>query len=207
MHDAYRAARRPDAPSWRADKAMVILRASGTFSDQQVAHSNPQLMNDMSLKVSSLLSGSRSTPLQVEFNEIEKAASKNVLENKVLNEFLRSIPDLGVALLVINGPECLSLRKLDWAIFARKYANLTIYIACCIHVEEVKDRVVPHHREDGSYSKEFGNERAWTVISMNRLLEVWEGVVADGHYEFFLEQLKKALATRDDGPRRKRNTY
>lgn len=207
MHDAYRAARWPDAPSWHADKAMVILRASRTFSDQQVAHSNPRLMSDMSLEVSSLFSGSRSRPLQIEFNEIEKGASKNVLGNKVLNEFLRSIPDLGVALLVINGPECLSLRKLDWEMFARKYANLTIYIACCIHIEEGKGRVIPYYREDGSYTKVFSDKRAWTVISMNRLLEVWEGVVEDSHYEFFLGQLKKALAVRDDGSRQNRNTY
>ena len=136
-----------------------------------------------------------------------KFASGNVLGNRVLNEFLRSIPDLGVALLVINGPECLSLRKFDWTIFARKYANLTIHIACCIHIEEGKDRVIPYYREDGSYTKEFSDKRAWTVISMNRLLEVWEGVVEDSHCEFFLGQLKKALAVRDDMSRQNRNTY
>ena len=119
-----------------------MLRASGVFSEQQVAISNRQLMNTMALEVSSLLSGSRSAPLQFEFNEIEQGASRNLLGNRLLIEFLAGIPDLGVAFLVINGPECLSLRKHDWAIFARKYANLTIYIACCIQIEEVKDRVV-----------------------------------------------------------------
>ena len=171
-------------------------RASSGFSEQQAIISNPQLMNAMAVEVSSLLSASKSAPLKFKFNEIGKSARLNVFGNKLLHQFLASIPDFRVAFLVINGPECLSLRKHDWAIFARKHANPAIYIACCITIKEVKNRVVPHYREDGSYSNEVSNERAWMVISVNRLLAVWEGVVADSHYEFFLGQLKKALAER-----------
>lgn len=82
-----------------------------------------------------------------------------MLGNKTLAKFLASTPDLGVAFLVINGPECVSVMKSGWANFARKHANLTIYIACCIHIKEVKDKVVPDHRKNGSYTNKVSTKK------------------------------------------------
>lgn len=42
--------------------------------------------------------------------------------------------------------------KTEWAVFARKHTNMTIYLACCIEAVLVEDRLVDKHREDGTWS-------------------------------------------------------
>ena len=90
--------------------------------------------------------------------------------------------------------DCLSTVISDWAILKRKFAHITIYLVCCVDASEVQDRVVPTTREDGSWS--VWGARAWTVLSVDRLLEVWKGVVSDLHHEYFLAQIETALMAR-----------
>ena len=83
MHDTYRTARRPDAPSSRANKALIILRASSEFSERQALISNPQLMNDMAVEVSSLLSASRLAPLNFEFMDLFRRTTVSKVRNQI----------------------------------------------------------------------------------------------------------------------------
>lgn len=75
-----------------------------------------------------------------------------MLASKVIGRYLSEIPYLGVGVLVISGPESLSIIISDWAILVGKFTRITIYIVCCVEASEVEDRVVPINRGDGSWS-------------------------------------------------------
>ncbi|MCJ1260501.1 hypothetical protein MMC22_000362 [Lobaria immixta] len=148
-----------------------MLRSSGLWTKLQEA-TNPQLMDEMAAEVSSLFSAGRSAPLDFEFLTIEKQATLNVPDSRIMGKFPARIPNSWVAFLAINGPEYLSVMKNVWAHFSREHTDITIYLTCCIRRGEVADRVVSDHGEDGSYTDKVSIKMVWTVISLDHLLEV-----------------------------------
>ena len=154
----YRAPRPKEAPLSRADKALVVLRSSSTWGEQREAN-NPTLTGMLARQASYVCREGRTGPLLVENLAISRHATANVLGNRGIVQFLSQTPPSGAAILIINGPDCLSTMTSDWAILKRRFARITIYLVCGVDPSEVQDRVVPTTRGDGSWS--VWGPRSW----------------------------------------------
>lgn len=129
MHDHYRLIHTrqwPDALLSRVDQGLVIIQVSSRWEESR-EENNPLLMAKMAGEVAVMMFAGG----QVDFEKlaIKKSATRNVLANKKIGAFLSRIPASGSALLVFHGPECTSVMKSDWALFAGKNA---VWIACCV---------------------------------------------------------------------------
>ncbi|MCJ1264514.1 hypothetical protein MMC22_004386 [Lobaria immixta] len=139
----------PDAPLSRVNQGLVILRSSSKWGEKRKAN-NPALMALMANEVGDMMFAGR----HVEFKTltISMGATRNVLRNQHILAFLGRISASEAALLALNGPECTSVMRSDWAMLAKENVNWTIWTAFCVEKQRVADWVVPTHRGDGSWS-------------------------------------------------------
>lgn len=83
----YKAPRPQEAPLLRAEKALVILRSSAARGEQREA-TNPILMGILGREASAVCGEGRTVPLVLSNLAIEKRATRNVLANRGIVQFL-----------------------------------------------------------------------------------------------------------------------
>lgn len=177
---------RREVPLPTAKKSLVVLRASGEWGIDQ-KEKVPHLMKMMETEVSNIFFADQSLPL--EFQQIAICGSATDDNFRQLGGFVTNNPVNEAVLLVMSGPEGISTNLRYWAKFANAHLGKSIYFAVCMQEREINS-VVPLSAgiTDGDWvaTSSISKTRAWTTLSLSKLLDVWTGYRSDSKYEDFI---------------------